>query len=87
MYWFDEGDRDITCDTCLAMLCVVHTGLVKVTQTLRLIPACCNVCHVYWFGGDDTDTTSDTCLAVTYIVVCTGLMNVSQILCVIPILL
>ena len=37
------------------------------------------------FGGD-RDTASDTCLAVRC-VVCTGLMKVTHILCLIPVLL
>ena len=38
------------------------------------------------FGGD-RDTASDTCLAVMYIVVCTGLVKVTQTLHLIPVLL
>ena len=32
------GDRDAASDTCLAVMCVVCAGLVKVTQILSLIP-------------------------------------------------
>ena len=38
VYRFGEGDTDTASDTCLAVMCGVCTGLMKVTQTLHLIP-------------------------------------------------
>ena len=67
---FSGDDTDASSDTCLAIMCiVVCAGLVKVTQTLRLIPACYAVCCAYKFDGNDTDATSDIYLAV-YCCVC-----------------
>ena len=87
MYRFDEGDTDTISDTSLAVMCVMCTGLMKVTETLCLIPACCDVCCVYQFGGNDTDTTSDIYLAMMCIAVCAGLVLGTQTLCLISVLL
>ena len=87
MYKFDEGDADTMSDTCLAVMCVVRAGLMKVTQTLHLIPASCDVCCAYKFGGNDTDTTSNIYLAMMCIVVCAGLVEMTQTHHLIPVLL
>ena len=87
MYRFDEGDTHTMSDTCLAVMCVVCTGLMNVTQTLHLIPASCDVCCAYKFGGNDTDTTSNIYLAMMCIVVCAGLVEMTQTHHLIPVLL